>query len=80
MVKVEGTLDEMYELFGSAQKPVRAAKRTVQKARPVAKRAKSAWQKYIGQRKNQIKFKSGSKKGLLNMKAMAKKFKRGRKK
>ena len=80
MVKVEGTLDEMYELFGSAQKTVRSAKRTVQKARTVAKRAKSAWQKYIGQSKNQIKFKSGAKKGLLNMKAMAKKFKRGRKK
>ena len=80
MVKVEGTLDEMYELFGSAQKTVRSAKRTVQKTRTVAKRAKSAWQKYIGQTKNQIKFKSGSKKGLLNMKAMGKKFRKGRKK
>ena len=79
MVKIEGTLDEMYELFGSAQKTVRAAKRTVQKARPVVKRAKSAWQKYIGNSKNQIKFKSGTKKGLLNMKAMAKKFKRSKK-
>ena len=67
MVKVEGTLDEMYELFGSAQKTVKSAKRTVQKAKPVVKRAKSAWQKYIGQSKNQIKFKSGAKKGLLNM-------------
>jgi len=80
MVKIEGSLEEMYELFGSAQKTVRSAQRTVAKAKPVVKRAKSAWQKYIGQSKNQIKFKSGTKKGLLNMKAMAKKFKRGRKK
>lgn len=79
MVKIEGTLDEMYELFGSAQKTVASARRTVAKAKPVVKRAKSAWQKYIGQSKNQIKFKSGSKKGLLNMKAMAKKFKRSKK-
>ena len=69
----------MYELFGSAQKTVRSAQRTVAKAKPVARRAKSAWQKYISKPKNQIKFKSGSKKGLLNMKAMAKKFKRSRK-
>ena len=79
MVKVEGTLEEMYELFGSAQKTVRSAQRTVAKTKPVAKRARSAWQKYIGQKKNQIKFKSGSKKGLLNMKAMSRKFKRSRK-
>jgi len=79
LVKIEGTLDEMYELFGSAQKTVASARRTVAKAKPVVKRAKSAWQKYIGQSKNQIKFKSGSKKGLLNMKAMAKKFKRSKK-
>lgn len=80
MVKVEGTLEEMYELFGSAQKTVRSAQRTVAKAKPVAKRAKSAWQKYMSNPRNQIKFKSGSKKGLLNMKAMSKKFKRSRKK
>jgi len=79
LVKIEGTLDEMCELFGSAQKTVASARRTVAKAKPVVKRAKSAWQKYIGQSKNQIKFKSGSKKGLLNMKAMAKKFKRSKK-
>ena len=82
LVKVEGTLEEMYELFGSAQKTVRSAQRTVAKAKPIvrkAKRARSAWQKYIGQKKNQVKFKRGPKKGLLDMKAMSKKFKRSRK-
>lgn len=69
----------MYELFGSAQKTVRSAQRTVAKAKPVVKRARSAWQRYIGQKKNQIKFKRGPKKGLLDMKAMSKKFKRSRK-
>ena len=79
LVKVEGTLEEMYELFGSAQKTVRSAQRTVAKAKPVVKRAKSAWQRYLGQKKNQIKFKRGPKKGLLDMKAMSRAFKRGRK-
>jgi len=79
LVKVEGTLDEMYELFGSAQKTVRSAQRTVAKAKPIvqkAKRAKSKWQRYIGQKRNQIKFKRGPKKGLLDMKAMSRAFKR----
>ena len=79
MVKVEGTLEEMYELFGSAQKTVRSAQRTVAKAKPIvqkAKRAKSKWQRYIAQKKNQIKFKRGPKKGLLDMKAMSRAFKR----
>ena len=44
------------------------------------KRKKSAWQRYMGQKKNQIKFKSGSKKGQLNLKAMGKAYRKGRKK
>jgi len=43
------------------------------------KRKKSAWARYIGQKKNQIKFKSGKKKNRLNLKAMAKAYKRSRK-
>ena len=34
------------------------------------KRKKSAWQKYMANKRNQIKYKSGSKKGRLNLKAM----------
>lgn len=44
------------------------------------KRKKSAWQRYMGQKKNQIKFKSGPKKGQLNLKAMGKAYRKGRKK
>jgi len=42
-------------------------------------RKKSAWQKYMGQKKNQIKFKSGPKKGRLDLKRMGRAFRRSRK-
>ena len=42
-------------------------------------RKKSKWQRYMGQKKNQIKFKSGKKKGQLNLKAMGKAYRRGNK-
>jgi hypothetical protein len=79
LVEVKGTLAELYELFGEGAKQElkreakAQGKKTVQR---VKKRTKSAWQRYMAQKKNQIKFKSGSKKGLLNMKAMSKKFKK----
>lgn len=44
------------------------------------KRKLSAWQRYLGVKKNQIKYKSGKNKGKLNLKAMSKAFKKGRKK
>ena len=44
------------------------------------KRKKSAWQRYMGQKKNQIKFKSGPKKGQLDLKKMGKAYRKGRKK
>lgn len=44
------------------------------------KAKKSNWQKYMAQKKNQIRFKSGKMKGRLNLKAMARAYKkRGRK-
>lgn len=43
------------------------------------KRKLNAWQRYLKQKKNHIKYKSGKKKGQLNLKAMSKAFKRGRK-
>lgn len=42
-------------------------------------RKKSAWQKYMGQKKNQIKFKSGPKKGRLDLKRMGRAFRKSRK-
>ena len=82
MVEVRGTLEELRELF--AQEFVKETKRQAKKAGTrVAKkgaRKLSDWNKYVAKKANQIKFKSGPKKGLLNLKAMSKKFKRGRKK
>ena len=43
------------------------------------KRQLSSWQKYLKNKKNHVKFKSGKNKGKLNLKAMSKAFKRGRK-
>lgn len=82
MVEVRGTLEELRELF--AQEFVKETKRQAKKAgTKVAKkgaRKLSDWNRYVSKKANQIKFKSGARKGLLNLKAMSKKFKRGRKK
>ena len=47
---------------------------------PKRKRKLNSWQRYIKNKKNQIKFKSGKNKGKLNLKAMSRAFKKGRKK
>lgn len=41
---------------------------------------KTAWHRYMKQKKNQIRFKSGKMKGRLNLKSMARAYKKGRKK
>jgi len=43
------------------------------------KRKRSKWNIYTSKKKNQIRFKSGKKKGLLNLKAMGKAYRRGNK-
>lgn len=83
LVKVEGTLEELKALF--IQAAVAEVKKEVVKAgaqvvKKTVKRTKSAWQKFMGQKKNQIKFKSGANKGKLDLKRMSKAYKRGRKK
>ena len=50
----------------------------VQQASTPPKRKLSAWQRYMKQEKNKIRFKSGKKKGQLNLKAMGRKY-RGKK-
>ena len=37
---------------------------------PKKTRKKSAWQKYVANKRNQIKYKSGKRKGMLNLRAM----------
>jgi len=48
----------------------------VKPATPSKKRAKSGWHNYIAKPKNQIKHKSGPMKGRLNLKRMAKEYRR----
>lgn len=86
MVKVEGTLAELRELFLEGVKKeakaqaVKAGKDVVVSAtKQTKKRAKSAWQKYIANKKNQIKFKSGPRKGQLDLAKMSRAYKRSRK-
>ncbi len=43
------------------------------------KRAPSAWNRYCAKKSNQIKFKSGKKKGLLNLRAMGVQYRKGNK-
>ena len=52
---------------------------SVQEVVMAPKRKKSKWQRFMGQKKNQIKFKSGKKKGQLNLKAMGVAYRRGNK-
>ena len=79
MVKVEGTLVELRELF--VQGVVSEAKKTAKKAgvqvvKSTTKRAKSAWQKFMANPKKQIRFKSGKRKGRLDLKRMAAAYRR----
>ncbi len=83
MVKVEGTLDELRELFveGAKKEARKQARKAGEKVvasgvKKTRKVAKSAWQKFIGQKKNQIKFKSGKRKGQLDLKRMGVAYRR----
>jgi len=83
MVKIEGTLDELRALLGRAERSVASAAETVKEVKTVTKKTKrklSEWQRYVKNRVNHIKFKRGPKKGRLDLAAMSKAFKKGRKK
>ena len=83
MVKIEGTLDELRALLGRAERSVASAAETVKEVKAVTKKTKrklSEWQRYVKNRANHIKFKRGPKKGRLDLAAMSKAFKKGRKK
>ena len=85
LVKIEGTLDEIRELLGSATRTVDNVRTAVRSTKKAAKSAKttvrklSDWQRYLKNSRNHIKFKSGTKKGRVNLKAMSVKFKRSQK-
>lgn len=62
--------------FVEAQEIVGAVKG----AQMAPKRKLTAWQRYMKVEKNKIRFKSGKKKGQLNLKAMGAQYRKGRKK
>lgn len=83
LVKVEGTLEELRELFVEGAK--KEAKRQAKKAgadvvKSTVKRTKSAWQKYMANPKKQIRFKTGKRKGRLDLKRMSAAYKREQRK
>jgi len=83
LVKVEGTLEELRELFvEGAKKEARkqAKKAGAEVVKSGVRRTKSAWQKFVGNKKKQIKFKSGPKKGRVDLKKMAAAYRREQKK
>ena len=82
MGKVEGTLEELRELFvEGAKKEARkvARKAGAEVVKSGVKRTKSAWQRYMANKKKQIKFKSGKRKGRLDLKRMGAAFRREQK-
>ena len=83
LVKVEGTLEELRELFvEGAKKEARkvARKAGAEVVKSGVKRTKSAWQRYMANKKKQIKFKSGKRKGRLDLKRMGAAFRREQRK
>lgn len=82
MVKVEGTLEEMYELFGDARQMVKSTKRAVRSGKKVASKVKrplNSWQKYVKANSKNHMIKRGDKKGQVNFKSLSKAFKKTRK-
>ena len=83
LVKVEGTLAELRELFvqGAKQEAKRQAKKAgADVVKSTAKRTKSAWEKFMANPKKQIKFKSGKRKGRLDLKRMGAAYRREQRK
>ena len=81
-MKVEGTLDELRALFGDAKRTGVTVVEAVEEVKQTAKKTKrklSEWQRYVRNKSNHIKYKSGPRKGRLDLGAMAKKFRRNKK-
>ena len=61
---------------GAAAGTNRIVKRAEAQTKVEAKRALNRWQKFVKAKKNSYKYKSGPRKGQINMKAMSKAFKK----
>jgi len=61
---------------GAAAGANRIVNRAETQTKVEAKRALNGWQKFVKAKKNKYKYKSGPRKGQINMKAMSKAFKK----
>jgi len=83
VVEIKGTIDELRILLGNLSDTAVTVTETVEEVKEVVKKKRrklSDWQRYIKNRSNHIKFKSGKRKGQLDLAKMSKAFKRGRNK
>jgi len=75
LVPTDAQVAGIVALTAEERQAYRSEMLAVQKPRKL-----NSWQRYIKQKKNHIKFKSGKDKGKLNLKAMSRAYKKGRKK
>ena len=78
-LKVEGTLDELMELFGDTLKAGRSGKkpkRSTRKQATKVKRPLNSWQKYLKANKNKFRIKSGKRKNQIDFAKASRAFKK----
>ena len=79
MVKIEGTLDELRRLLGAIDNTVSIVETKAEEVVEVAKKKRrklNDWQRYLRNKSNHIKFKSGKRKGQLDLAKMSRAFKK----
>lgn len=82
MVEIKGSIDELRLLLGNLDTSSVIVEETLEEVKPVVKKKRrklTDWQRYLKNRSNHIKFKSGKRKGQLDLAKMSKAFKKGRK-
>lgn len=79
MVKIEGTLDELRRLLSTIDNTVSVVEAKAEEVVEVAKKKRrklNDWQRYLRDKSNHIKFKSGKRKGQLDLAKMSRAFKK----
>jgi hypothetical protein len=78
-LKVEGTLDELMELFGPGVGrfgPGKKSKAPARRAAAKVKRPLNSWQKYLKANKNKFRIKSGKRKNQIDFAKASRAFKK----
>jgi len=79
-LKVEGTIEELQELFGTTGKTKKRAIKSSNKTASKVKRPLNNWQKFVKKNSKDYRFKTTTanhKKNQINLKAMSRDFKKG---